>query len=690
MNRRDLFKFLFGVGLGVAAAETYERLYNIPALERAFRKEIEYWLTQYLDAKRKAEELSSKLKTSEEEIDALQKDVSYWKSQYNSMQNEVNKLNTKVGELSSKLDEANEKINSLEKELDDLKSKYESTKEEANRLKSIIGSMDELERESVDAISYYREKMNEAIMNLKRTIEKYRAILGDDRVAFESSTVKILEDLKLTQEKLQKVLPYFPLILNFAWKPIKAINGKIYDINVSFEVISPLNSLREVEVMIIPEEYRYFITKYGMREEDYYKVFPKEEVRSVKIEPRNLEREMFSVDFEDLKGGREYIVKARVEDVAGREKVVEMKTPYIRQFENIAKTDDIIVIADYYTWYRQITEPGSHWRDDEGKIAHLQYPLLGEYASNDPVLISKHIDWATGHGIDAFSISWWTTGKDERTWDYHSKESLDALLRNPLIKDIKFCILYEDYGRLPVKKVIYDYDPNGNEFIPIDDPKNEQRLLEDFNFLANTYFSHPQYLKVDRKPVVQFDADRIWIGNIEEVIGLLRAKIKEKGYGMYLISNVLGWYFPNAPYDVLEERNIQIVKSMDAISAHGNMWLYGYEDARNDFPTFVKNLYEKWYNFARNYNSQIVLIPNLMPGEEIHPSWVRDPAYIPLKRSPQLFEALLRIALEYTDTKTKIIKISAFNEWGSGLQIEPSQEEGFVYLQLLKKYLKSR
>jgi hypothetical protein len=53
VKRRDLFKFLFGLGLGVAAAETYERLHNIPALEKAFRKEIEYWLSQYLDAKRK-------------------------------------------------------------------------------------------------------------------------------------------------------------------------------------------------------------------------------------------------------------------------------------------------------------------------------------------------------------------------------------------------------------------------------------------------------------------------------------------------------------------------------------------------------------------------------------------------------------------------------------------------------------
>jgi len=62
MNRRELFRFLYGLGLGVVAAETYERLYNIPALERAFRKEIEYWLSQYLDAKRKTEDLSSRLK----------------------------------------------------------------------------------------------------------------------------------------------------------------------------------------------------------------------------------------------------------------------------------------------------------------------------------------------------------------------------------------------------------------------------------------------------------------------------------------------------------------------------------------------------------------------------------------------------------------------------------------------------
>jgi hypothetical protein len=31
--------------------------------------------------------------------------------------------------------------------------------------------------------------------------------------------------------------------------------------------------------------------------------------------------------------------------------MVEVKTPYIRQFENIAKTDDIAVAALYLLWW---------------------------------------------------------------------------------------------------------------------------------------------------------------------------------------------------------------------------------------------------------------------------------------------------------------------------------------------------
>ena len=218
------------------------------------------------------------------------------------------------------------------------------------------------------------------------------------------------------------------MIKSLDYTPARVVNDKIYDLNVSQVVISPLNTLKEVEVRLIPVEYEYFITRYGMRREDYPLVFPREETRVVKLNPKGLEKEVLKVDFKDLRGGREYIVKAVAKDVANSTNSEERKTSYIREFENIAPLEDIIVIADYYTSYEKPSDPGNHWYNDKGQRAHIYDPLLGEYASGDPIVISKHIDWATGHGIDAFSVSWWTTGKDERTWDYHDIRNFESFL----------------------------------------------------------------------------------------------------------------------------------------------------------------------------------------------------------------------------------------------------------------------
>jgi len=37
--------------------------------------------------------------------------------------------------------------------------------------------------------------MNEAINRLKQTIEKYRVLLGEERVSFESASLRAMEDL---------------------------------------------------------------------------------------------------------------------------------------------------------------------------------------------------------------------------------------------------------------------------------------------------------------------------------------------------------------------------------------------------------------------------------------------------------------------------------------------------------------
>jgi hypothetical protein len=627
-DRRAFLSLAAGIGLGAVVAEIYERLHHIPSLERRFRSEVNHWMNEYNSAKEMVEKLSQQLILSRDEISRLSGEVNDWKNRYNT------------------------------------------ANEEVDRLSSIVNASDAFERESAAAISVYKERMEEAIRRLKNTIEKYRAILGDIRVSFEYSSLKVLQDLKITQEKLLKLLPYFPLIRSFGYSPSKVVNDKIYDLSVSLEVISPLNTLEEVEVMLIPIEYRYFITDYGMREEDYHKVFPKEEVRRIKIKPSNLEREIFSVDFEYLKGGREYIVKARVKDVAGSEKMVEVKTPYIRQFENITKADDILVMATYLLWYR---DNRSNWKD-----GHKHQPLLGEYVSSDPLIMSKHIDWATGHGIDGFFISW--SGYEKGDVKYFDS-NLKSLLNNPLAPQIKIAILYESIGRL------VDSNPGWN----LDDERNIQILKIDYSYIAENYFSHPSYLRINGKPVIYFyEGKGVFAKDIQDLhqkMNEIRAYIKDKyGTDIYWISDHA---HPLAdPSMKVFNTNINwgdVARLFDSLTSYGG-YSKEFASPEDTYLSYLREGFEKWYSFAKNNN--MGFIPFAVVGYDPRYVLWGDKTAVPIERSPQKFYERVRLASSYM-SKTKILWIHEFNNFFEDTQIEPTVEEGFVFLETLKDFLQS-
>jgi hypothetical protein len=624
VDRRTVLKFLGGIGLGAIVTETYETLHYIPQLERRFMEEVNYWIDQYNSAKDAVDKLSNKLRQQEGEISNLRDEVNYLRAQYNSKSEEVSKLTLTVNKL------------------------------------------DELERESTSSISYYREKMEEAIKRLRETIEKYRAVLGDERVSFESTTLKVLEDLKLTQEKLLKLLPYFPLIRNLSWRPSRVVNDKIYDLEVYLEVISPLNTLAEVEVSLIPVEYDYFITRYGMRREDYPKVFPPEETKTIKLKPAGLERETFNVEFKDIIGGREYQIYAAVKDSSGGFRKEAIKTPYVRQFENIAVNDGMIVIADYYAWYEIPEMPGNHWRGVNDEKIHLQNPLLGEYSSGDPIVISKHIDWAMGYGIDAFSISWWTTGNDERTWDYHSIKNIEALIENPLINDIRFCILYENNGRLRISN---PHDPPTRWVVDLDDQFNRRRIEEDLEFLARKFFQHPSYLKIRNRPVVDFDYTIPFRGDVEGVFAEARSILHKLGVNIYLINDLMGR--STGPYDeneygVNETHFRKITEAFDCISASN--FPGAYDDVDKDIQ-FVERVYKAWREYADLHGKDF--IPAVWPGHQS------------LARTSERLKRQIEIAKKFA--KLNVVSIISFNEWITGHQIEPSSEEKFKYLESLRQ-----
>jgi uncharacterized protein YxeA len=464
------------------------------------------------------------------------------------------------------------------------------------------------------------------------------------------------------------VLPSLPLIFDLNWFPIKEKLDKIYDINVTFIAKDDDTPIAYAELRFVPIEYHYMIEKYGMRPEDYPKVFPPDNERIYVLTPvdgkfDNLE-ERFSVSINDIVGGREYKIVVLIRDLAGNERMTEIKTPYIRQFENIAKTDNIIVIADYYMWYGG---PPSYaaWRDETGKKLHTYTAILGEYDSGDPIVISKHIDWATGHGIDAFSISWWTTGKDEKVNWYYEADNILRFLENPLSKDIKFLILYENNGRLRISN---PNDPPSRWIQDLDDPFNRQRIITDLYFIASNYFQHPSYLKIRGKPAVKFDYTIPFRGDITGVFAEVRSNLQKKGTDIYLINDLMGR--STGPYDV-NEYNVdeshfrKITEAFDCIS--GSNFPGAYDEVQKDIQ-FVEKIYKTWREYADLHKKDF--IPLVWPG---HKTLVRDPARL---------KGQIGLAEQFTTLN--IFFVSSFNEFITGSHIEPSVEEGFLYLDSLK------
>jgi hypothetical protein len=414
------------------------------------------------------------------------------------------------------------------------------------------------------------------------------------------------------------------------------------------------------------------IQKYGMRPEDYPKVFPSDKERVFVLTPTDgkfdeLEEE-FSALITDIVGGREYRIVALVRDVAGNERIVEIKTPYIRQFENIAKTDDVLVGATYSLWYGKDGMPGP----TPGQS--VETPLVGRYFSTDPIIISKHIDWATGHGIDFFVMGWDLPGGHE---DIVLK---DYFLKNDLSKDIKFVILYPSFGRLK------NSGSAGADLFNFNDPYNRETFVSDIQYILYTYGNNPQYLKINNSPVIYLYLSRAYSGDFGSAFNEGRSIAKEMGFkSLFIIGDEIPWILSSPTQQFLER-----AKKFDAIGDWAGLY-YGVNnefgrDIISNYEKYLEEVYKNYSNYLNEIN--VPLVPSSIPGFDNRLAPWGNPNSIPLLRDPYKFKERLSIALKYMNPQLKMIRIDTWNDWYENTQIEPSLNEGLLYLQILKEILR--
>jgi hypothetical protein len=520
------------------------------------------------------------------------------------------------------------------------------------------------------------ENLNESS---KGFVDLYVSLPQDKRSSKEVNELldKILSDNRV--DDLEKNLfddrfvnPTLPTIDNLSWDPTRENLDKIYDINVTFVARDDRSPISYAELRFIPVEYYYMIEKYGMRPEDYPKVFPPDKERDFVLTPvdgkfDSLE-ERFSVLIKDIVGGREYKIVALVRDSAGNERRAELDLPYIRQYENFGKVlfDKGVIVMAVYLPFDMSSIPR---KDDD--------PLLGRYDTISDIVLMKHVDWATGHGVNVFLLDsqnhWWPS---------------------IMVKVFTICRALLSTGQVKVAWLMgpsvrhFTYGKQGGDIpewaIDLSLPRNNETFIWFVQMLMK-FAENENYLRIDGKPVLY-----IWDeGAFFNQAGTYRAVKAMLGDKVYIIAD---WFprIPTMPSDeyfqfVLKKYRGDGLRIIDAFTGWIGLHPVGLntEEYVNKYEFYYAKQLDAWYRFTKDWGKDFIV--TVAPGFDNSYSW--GGPQVPLPRGADLFKKRLEIALRHLDPRLPVLKIDTWNDWGEWSYFEPTVKEGFAYLEALKSLL---
>lgn len=310
------------------------------------------------------------------------------------------------------------------------------------------------------------------------------------------------------------------------------------------------------------------------------------------------------------------------------------------QTEKKSKPVNYKVHTFYYSWYGNPEFDGKysnwnhpiipHWRDTSwnnagrfpGKddIGANFYPQLGDYSSNDPEVISKHMEMIREAGIGVLSMSWW--GKDSPT---------DKSL--PLYLD-----LAEQYGL----KINFHLEPvfkTAEEF---------KAVLE---YISDKYGNHPAVFKHEGK-LFYYVYDS--------------GKVKYPEWNK-LLSNDGELSIRKTPLDAVVIGHWERERDGGFILKSGFDGFYTYYASEGFMYGSTSSNWATLSEFAKQHN--LLFIPCPGPGyidTRIRPWNDRNTEN---RKNGQYYENMFMNAV---NANPDYIGITSFNEWHEGTQIEPA------------------
>lgn len=281
--------------------------------------------------------------------------------------------------------------------------------------------------------------------------------------------------------------------------------------------------------------------------------------------------------------------------------------------------------------------PGNHvpvlayyyiWFDTQSwDRAKTDYPVLGRYSSDDADVMRQHIAWAKDAGIDGFIVSWKSTEKLNRR--------LEQLVDIAEDENFKLAIIYEglDFERNP---------------LPV------EQIDSDLGYFIDQYSGHPVFDLFEKPMVIwsgtwEFSPDEIEsvASDKRERIHVLASEKNLKGY-MRLANLVDGnaYYWSSVDPDTHPGYLEKLVEMGKAVHENGGFWVA---------PA------------APGFDARLV------GGERVVN-----------RNSGETLQKELNVARQ---SSPDVIGLISWNEFSENSHIEPSQDHGFRYVEILAELL---
>lgn len=288
------------------------------------------------------------------------------------------------------------------------------------------------------------------------------------------------------------------------------------------------------------------------------------------------------------------------------------------------------------------------------QLASPQSPALGQYVSGDPAVIAQHFAWAHEYGIDAFFCSWTGPGT------YGDQTLADGLFPSPARGSTQIAVLYESRVRFPL-------GPDDRIHL---DAAGVQRMVDDFDYIARTYFRRPGYYEIDGRPVVIVYASRIYRGPLADAIHQIRRHvIAALGVNPYLIGDEVDRDNPPDP------ARIRLFDAITGYTLYATSQPGGWPLSTG----FLAESSQLMLRFRRVAAAEgVAFVPDALPGfndrgERLAQNHhVLPHALTPTSGPASLLEQTLGLAAPLVDRRLGLLAVTSWNEWGEDTQLEPT------------------